>query len=82
VITTAVIKAKRRATSLAEGFVKWFDPKKGYGFIQQPNGDDVFVHFSGIVGNGFKFLRAGEKVEFQVAPGPRGPQATQVVKMP
>jgi CspA family cold shock protein len=66
---------------LAEGFVKWFDPKKGYGFIRQSNGDDVFVHFSGIVGNGFKFLKAGEKVEFQVTSGPRGPQAVEVSKM-
>ena len=65
---------------MAEGCVKWFDPKKGYGFIEQPEGEDVFVHYSGIVGNGFKFLRAGEKVEFQVVPGPRGPQAAQVVR--
>ncbi len=67
---------------MAEGLVKWFDPKKGYGFIERPNGDDVFVHYSGIDGDGFRFLKAGEKVEFQIVPGPRGPQATQVVKMP
>ena len=67
---------------MAEGLVKWFDPKKGYGFIQRFNEEDVFVHYSGIVGDGFRFLRAGEKVEFQVIPGPKGPQAAEVVKMP
>jgi cold shock protein len=67
---------------LAEGLVKWFDPKKGYGFIQRLNDEDVFVHYSGIVGDGFRFLRAGEKVAFQIIPGPKGPQATQVMKMP
>ena len=67
---------------MAEGLVKWFDPKKGYGFIQRLNEEDVFVHYSGIAGDGFRFLRAGEKVEFQVIPGPKGPQATEVVKMP
>jgi len=75
------VEQKRRATGLAQGQVKWFDPKKGYGFIEQPDGKDIFVHFSGISGDGFKFLRAGEKVEFQVADGPKGPQATNVVRM-
>ena len=65
---------------LAKGVVKWFDTKKGYGFIEQPGGDDVFVHYSGITGEGFKSLRAGEEVEFEVAKGPKGPQATHVVK--
>ena len=65
---------------MAKGFVKWFDTKKGYGFIKQPEGDDVFVHYSGIIGEGFKSLRAGEEVEFQISNGPKGPQATQVVK--
>jgi len=65
---------------LARGFVKWFDTKKGYGFIEQPQGDDVFVHYTGIVGEGFKSLRAGEEVEFEIASGPKGPQATNVVK--
>jgi CspA family cold shock protein len=65
---------------LAKGTVKWFDTKKGYGFIEQIDGDDVFVHYSGILGDGFKSLRAGEAVEFQVASGPKGPQATNVVK--
>jgi CspA family cold shock protein len=65
---------------LAKGFVKWFDTKKGYGFIKQADGDDVFVHYSGIVGDGFKSLRAGEEVEFEISTGPKGPQATNVQK--
>ena len=65
---------------MAKGFVKWFDTKKGYGFIKQPEGEDVFVHYSGIVGDGFKSLRAGEEVEFEVTSGPKGPQATNVLK--
>ncbi len=66
--------------TLARGFVKWFDTKKGYGFIKQPDGDDVFVHHTGIVGEGFKSLRAGEEVEFEIANSPKGPQAINVVK--
>jgi len=65
---------------LANGFVKWFDTKKGYGFIEQPGGEDVFVHYTGILGDGFKSLRAGEEVQFEVTQGPKGPQATGVVK--
>ena len=65
---------------MAKGSVKWFDTKKGYGFIKQPDGEDVFVHYSGITGDGFKSLRAGEEVEFEVASGPKGPQATHVVR--
>jgi len=60
--------------------VKWFDTKKGYGFIKQPDGDDVFVHYTGIVNEGFKSLRAGEEVEFEISNGPKGPQATNVTK--
>ena len=60
--------------------MKWFDTKKGYGFIKQPDGDDVFVHYTGIVNEGFKSLRAGEEVEFEISNGPKGPQATNVMK--
>ena len=60
--------------------MKWFDTKKGYGFIKQSDGDDVFVHFSGIMGEGFKSLRAGEEVQFEIADGPKGPQATHVTR--
>jgi CspA family cold shock protein len=82
VISNAANKnfGKRRAIILPKGFVKWFDTKKGYGFIEQPGGDDVFVHFTGITGDGFKSLRAGDEVEFEIASGSKGPQATNVVK--
>jgi CspA family cold shock protein len=71
---------KKEGKVLAKGVVKWFDTKKGYGFIEQTGGDDVFVHYSGIAGDGFKSLRAGEEVEFEIAKGPKGPQATNVTK--
>ena len=63
------------------GKVKWFDPKKGYGFIEQDEGDDVFVHFSAIQDEGFKTLEDGEEVEFEIVEGDRGQQAENVVKV-
>ena len=61
------------------GTVKWFSNDKGYGFIKpDEEGEDVFVHFSGITGDGFKSLSEGDVVEFEVTPGDRGPQATNV----
>ena len=63
-----------------KGTVKWFNDSKGYGFIQQPAGEDVFVHFSAIVGEGFRTLAEGEQVEFEVRDGDRGPQAMNVVR--
>ncbi len=63
-----------------KGTVKWFDVKKGFGFIQQEGGDDVFVHHSNIAGNGFKVLEDGESVEFEVVDGNKGLQAQNVVK--
>ena len=63
------------------GQVKWFDAKKGYGFIEREDGDDVFVHFSAVQEEGFKSLEDGEKVEFEIVEGDRGPQAENVVKV-
>jgi len=66
---------------MAEGSVKWFNEAKGFGFIEQDNGPDVFVHFSQIQGNGFKTLAEGERVSFDVTDGQKGPQAANVVKL-
>ena len=62
------------------GKVKWFSAEKGYGFIEWEDGDDVFVHFSAIQGDGFKTLAEGQGVEFEIVEGARGPQASNVVK--
>ncbi len=66
---------------MAKGKVKWFNDKKGYGFITPEEGDDVFVHHSSIDGEGFKTLSEGEEVEFEITDGPKGKQATNVVKL-
>ena len=66
---------------MATGTVKWFNADKGYGFITVDNGDEVFVHFSEIQGEGFKTLEEGQKVEFEVTHGNRGPQASNVQKL-
>ena len=63
---------------MKQGTVKWFNGKKGYGFISDAEGNDVFVHFSGIVMDGFKSLDEGQKVQFEVTDGEKGPQATNV----
>jgi len=65
---------------MAVGKVKWFNDRKGYGFIEQPGGEDVFVHFSVIEGEGFKSLDEGQEVEFEVTQGPKGLQASKVSK--
>jgi len=61
------------------GTVKWFNGTKGFGFIEREGGNDVFVHFSAIQGDGYKNLTEGQKVEFTVEQGPKGPQASNVV---
>jgi len=63
---------------LAQGTVKWFSNEKGYGFIARPDGDDVFVHFSAIEGDGYKTLSEGQEVEFDIVDGPKGQQAANV----
>jgi CspA family cold shock protein len=64
---------------MAKGRVKWFNEKKGFGFISRDDGSDVFVHFSAIKRDGFKSLDEGDEVEFEVSQGPKGLQATNVV---
>jgi CspA family cold shock protein len=66
---------------MAEGTVKWFNDAKGFGFISQDDGPDVFVHFSAITGDGFKTLGEGERVSFEVQEGPKGLQAADVQKV-
>ncbi len=67
--------------STVTGTVKWFNDAKGFGFIEQEDGPDVFVHFSAIQGDGFKTLAEGQKVEFTITQGEKGPQAENIVKI-
>lgn len=64
-----------------QGKVKWFNGTKGFGFLEQENGKDVFVHFSAIQGDGFRTLEEGQAVEFDIVDGPKGPQASNVTKV-
>ena len=66
---------------MTQGTVKWFNAEKGFGFIEVEGGNDVFAHFSAIQGEGFKSLDEGQKVEFDVEEGQRGPQAVNIVKL-
>ena len=66
---------------MPEGRVKWFNDAKGYGFIERDEGEDIFVHFSALQGDGFKSLTEGEVVSFEVVQGPKGAQAADVVKL-
>ena len=63
-----------------KGTVKWFNESKGFGFIEQEEGKDVFVHYSAIAGSGFKTLNEGDKVQFEIVDGPKGPAAANVTK--
>ncbi|MBM7571591.1 cold-shock protein CspD [Aquibacillus albus] len=66
---------------MEQGKVKWFNSEKGFGFIEREGGDDVFVHFSAIEGEGFKTLEEGQEVSFDIEEGQRGPQAANVTKL-
>lgn len=66
---------------MQQGTVKWFNAEKGFGFIQVEGGEDVFVHYSAIQSEGFKTLEEGQKVEFEIVQGSRGPQAANVSKL-
>ena len=71
---------RRLKSAMATGKVKWFSPKKGYGFITMEDGKDVFVHYSSIAATGFKSLQEGENVEFELSQGPKGLQASNVMR--
>jgi cold shock protein len=79
--TPKFLKLPKEANTMSEritGTVKWFNGDKGFGFIEREGGKDVFVHFSAIQGDGFRNLQEGQKVEFNVEQGPKGPQASNV----
>lgn len=74
-------KGSKENVVMAKGVVKWFNDAKGFGFIEQDNGEDVFVHFSAIQGEGFKSLAEGDAVTFDVQKGPKGLQAANVTRV-
>lgn len=81
ICTMEILKIFMEVSFMKTGVVKWFDAKKGFGFISVPEEDDVFVHFSAIQGEGYKTLEEGQQVEFDIEEGPKGPQACNVVKL-
>jgi cold shock protein len=78
---TTVGQYKKEGGVKTKGTVKWFNDRKGFGFIRLESGQDVFVHYSALEGDGFKSLKEGETVEFDVVEGAKGPQASNVVKV-
>lgn len=76
-----VLKGLGGNVNMQNGKVKWFNNEKGFGFIEVEGGDDVFVHFTAIQGDGFKSLEEGQEVSFEIVEGNRGPQASNVVKL-
>ena len=78
---TPKVKSRRAQVARLQGKVKWFNNSKGYGFIGQEGGADVFVHYSAIQGEGFKTLQEGDTVEFEIVQGQKGPQADKVTKL-
>ena len=76
------VLAEKTERTLVQGVVKWFNNSKGYGFIGRDDGPDVFVHYTAIVGEGYKTLNEGDKVEFEIVQGPKGPQAGNAMKLP
>jgi CspA family cold shock protein len=74
-------RLKQEKKTMAQGTVKWFSDQKGYGFIEADGGDDVFVHHTEIQGSGFKTLSEGDRVEFEIGQGQKGPAAQNVVKL-
>ena len=79
--STKQLKQKRELQVKEQGTVKWFNAAKGFGFIQRQSGEDVFVHFSAIVADGYKSLNEGQAVEFEVTRGPKGLQAANVAAL-
>lgn len=80
-IALFVLKDLGGICTMQNGKVKWFNNEKGFGFLEIEGGDDVFVHFSAILGEGFKSLEEGEEVSFEIVEGNRGPQAANVTKL-
>ncbi len=78
---SALHKQDRRRSSMTTGRVKWFNDSKGFGFLEQEQGEDIFVHFSAISGEGFKSLAEGDAVSFDIVKGPKGLQAANVTRI-